>query len=53
VLYVLYIFIKGWGDSFEVEVQLKNFTERIASFTFNTGQKFELELLKVLKNILL
>jgi len=33
------------GDSFEVEVKLKNFTERTASFTFNTGQKFELELL--------
>ncbi len=33
------------GDSFEVKVELKNFTDRTASFTFNTGQKFELELL--------
>jgi len=32
-------------DSFEVEVKLKNLTEKTASFTFKTGQKFELELL--------
>ncbi len=32
------------GDSFEVKVELRNFTDRKASFTFNTGQKFELEL---------